>query len=285
MDKRRPRGKTPLQLTRVCMMTSDLTSVNALMGARVIGGKRLPHKIGKIKEFVFHPSKKRVVGFILKRSDFLWMFKRKDRYVAINGYIVIEGRFFIRPERKSSGRAALKAWGLDLDDCTWWIGLPIVAQNGKTFGTVEDVVFAHYTGKINHIKSGSGTIGSALYDRRNIPVDMVVGYCGKTAMASEIEGGENLKGEEYAYGAILVSNKTSKLPVEEGLASKAGRGASVVAEKAGQIGSKASITARAAATVAGTIITDGAVATGKQLKKTKGMFSAFRDEYRKARHD
>ena len=270
-------------------MTNDLTSVNALIGTRVIGGKRLPHKIGKIQDVAFHPSEKRVIGFILRRSDFLLMFKRKNKFVSINGYIILDGRIIIRPERNATGRAAFKALDLSPNDYEIWLGLPVISRDGQNYGVILDVTFSHLTGKLHTMNVGSSGFGSVLHSKRDIPANMIKRYLNNTEISPELKKNLNAKNEvkkdEYIYGAILVSDKTQNLPIEEGLAKKAGKGAAVVADKAKKAGTTMSINAKAAATVAGTIVTDGAIATGKQLKKTKGMFSAFKEEYRKARHN
>ena len=41
-------------------------------------------RIGKVRRFVFHPTEKRVIGFIMKRPDMALMFHRPDQFVAID---------------------------------------------------------------------------------------------------------------------------------------------------------------------------------------------------------
>ena len=66
-------------------MANKLTTTDELTGVRVIGGKKGTKRIGKVRRFVFHPKEKRVVGFVVKRPDLLWMFRRKDLFVAVSG--------------------------------------------------------------------------------------------------------------------------------------------------------------------------------------------------------
>lgn len=77
-------------------MAKNSITTNEIIGTRVIGGKRGTRRIGKVRRIVFHPKEKRVVGFIVKRPDLLWMFHRKDKFVAIDGYDLIDGRICIR---------------------------------------------------------------------------------------------------------------------------------------------------------------------------------------------
>ncbi len=72
-------------------MASKLITTHELTGVRVVGGKNGTKRIGKVRRFVFHPKEKRCVGFIVKRPDLLWMFRRKDKFVSIEGYDIVDG--------------------------------------------------------------------------------------------------------------------------------------------------------------------------------------------------
>ena len=48
-------------------------------------------KFGKIRAVVFHPSKPQAIGAVIKRPDFLLMFKRKERFVALDRSRPIRG--------------------------------------------------------------------------------------------------------------------------------------------------------------------------------------------------
>lgn len=56
------------------------------------GGKKGKRKIGKVFHTVFDPQKPYVVGFIVKRPDLLWMFKRKDKFIAFDATEIVDGR-------------------------------------------------------------------------------------------------------------------------------------------------------------------------------------------------
>ena len=82
---------------------------------RVFGGKRRTKRIGKVKSCVFHPSEKRCVGFMVKRPDLLWMFHRKDLFVALDGFDLIDGRIVVKDEGDMTGPAACRRMGIDWD--------------------------------------------------------------------------------------------------------------------------------------------------------------------------
>ena len=73
-------------------MAKQLITTSELAGTRVVGGKNGTKRIGKVRSFVFHPKEKRCIGFIVKRPDLLWMFRRKDKFVSIDGYDIEDGR-------------------------------------------------------------------------------------------------------------------------------------------------------------------------------------------------
>ena len=87
-------------------MASKLITTHELTGVRVVGGKNGTKRIGKVRRFVFHPKEKRCVGFIVKRPDLLWMFRRKDKFVSIEGYDIVDGRIAIRNVPEATDRAA-----------------------------------------------------------------------------------------------------------------------------------------------------------------------------------
>ena len=98
-------------------MAKQLITTSELAGTRVLGGKNGKKRIGKVRSFVFHPKEKRCVGFIVKRPDLLWMFRRKDKFVSIDGYDFEDGRIVIRNVPEATDRAACKSLGVNWDDC------------------------------------------------------------------------------------------------------------------------------------------------------------------------
>ena len=68
------------------MARKKLVTSHDIRKLRVVGGKKGTKRIGKVKSCVFHPTERRCIGFIVKRPDLLWMFHRKDIFVALGGF-------------------------------------------------------------------------------------------------------------------------------------------------------------------------------------------------------
>ena len=150
-------------------MASKLITTHELTGVRVVGGKNGTKRIGKVRRFVFHPKEKRCVGFIVKRPDLLWMFRRKDKFVSIEGYDIVDGRIAIRNVPEATDRAACKALGVNWDDCVLWVGLPVMTEDGTSLGMVGNVTFNRITGMVDTFDTDSGATANALLGKRTIP--------------------------------------------------------------------------------------------------------------------
>ncbi len=265
------------------MAKQQLITTDELMGVRVIGGKKGTKRIGKVCRFVFHPKEKRVVGFVVKRPDLLWMFRRKDLFVSINGYDVKDGRIVVRNEPSATNRAACKELGVEWDDCVLWVGLPVMTNDGETLGVVGSVSFNRTTGAIESIGTDSGATANALLGKREIPASLVKGFKRGIGAALARTGEEGQEDDDVVLGAVLVADEARDIAVEGGLAEKAGEATAVVVDKAHTAVDKAKPVASAAAKKTGEVVNKGAYATGKQIAATKGMFSGFKEEYEKER--
>ena len=264
-------------------MANKLTTTDELTGVRVIGGKKGTKRIGKVRRFVFHPKEKRVVGFVVKRPDLLWMFRRKDLFVAVSGYEIEDGRIVVSNDPAATNRAACKALGVDWDACVLWVGLPVMTEDGDALGVVGSVTFARKTGVVDSVTTDSGATANALLGKREIPANLVKGFRRGMGAALAQTGAEGEESEEVVLGAILVAEEARDIAVEGGLAEKAGEATAVVVDKAHTAVDKAKPVASAAAKKTGEVVNKGAYATGKQIAATKGMFSGFKEEYDKAR--
>lgn len=249
-------------------------TTHELKGVRVVGGKSGSRRIGKIRSFVFHPKEKRLIGFIVKRPDILWMFRRKDMFVSLKGYDMIDGRVVVRDEPGATNRRAYKALEVNPDECVLWLGLPIMTVHGEQFGVVGNVTVSQATGKIQSILSDSGAAANTLLGTRDIPGKMIIGFRKGMGVALAVEGQRSDEDEKVECGAVLVSDDVRTVEAEGGVSEKAGAATAVVAEKASRATKKT-----------GAAVNKGAYATGKQLGKAKGMLSNFKKEYNKARHD
>ncbi|WP_278851876.1 PRC-barrel domain-containing protein [Gordonibacter pamelaeae] len=264
-------------------MANKLITTDELTGVRVIGGKKGTKRIGKVRRFVFHPKEKRVVGFVVKRPDLLWMFRRKDLFVAVSGYEIEDGRIVVSNDPAATNRAACKALGVDWDACVLWVGLPVMTEDGDALGVVGSVTFDRKTGVVDSVTTDSGATANALLGKREIPANLVKGFRRGMGAALAQTGAEGEESEEVVLGAILVAEEARNIAVEGGLAEKAGEATAVVVDKAHTAVDKAKPVASAAAKKTGEVVNKGAYATGKQIAATKGMFSGFKEEYDKAR--
>lgn len=264
-------------------MANKLITTDELTGVRVIGGKKGTKRIGKVRRFVFHPKEKRVVGFVVKRPDLLWMFRRKDLFVAVSGYEIEDGRIVVSNDPAATNRAACKALGVDWDACVLWVGLPVMTEDGDALGVVGSVTFDRKTGVVDSVTTDSGATANTLLGKREIPANLVKGFRRGMGAALAQTGAEGEESEEVVLGAILVAEEARDIAVEGGLAEKAGEATAVVVDKAHTAVDKAKPVASAAAKKTGEVVNKGAYATGKQIAATKGMFSGFKEEYDKAR--
>lgn len=265
------------------MGSSKFITTHELTGVRVVGGKSGTKLIGKIRRFVFHPKEKRCVGFIVKRPDLLWMFRRKDKFVSIEGYDLVDGRIAIRNVSEATDNAACKALGVDWDTCVLWVGLPVMTEDGDAFGSVGNVTFNRLTGTIESFDTDSGATANALLGKRTVPGDLILGFRRGMGVALAQVGQEGVQTDDVAYGAILVSDKVKELAVEGGAAEKAGQATAVAVDKVQKTVDKAKPAIDDAVKATGEAVNKGAYATGKQLSKSKTMFSDFKEEYDKAR--
>ena len=259
-------------------MASKLITTHELTGVRVVGGKNGTKRIGKVRRFVFHPKEKRCVGFIVKRPDLLWMFRRKDKFVSIEGYDIVDGRIAIRNVPEATDRAACKALGVNWDDCVLWVGLPVMTEDGTSLGVVGNVTFNRITGMVDTFDTDSGATANALLGKRTIPADLVKGFRRGMGAALAQVGSEGRETDEVVLGAMLVDDAAKDLVAEGGVAEKAGAVTAVAVDKVHTTVDRAKPVVSEAAKKTGEVVNKGAYATGKQIAATKGMFSGFKEE-------
>ncbi len=267
-------------------MAGELITTDKLSGTKVFGGKDGKKRIGKVRQFVFHPNEKRCVGFVVKRPDVAWMFRRKDLFVSIKGFELVDGDIVVSEAAEATDKGACKDLGIDWDSCVLWIGLPIMAEDSKQFGVVGNVTFDLKTGKVQSIETSTGAASDALLGKMEVPADMIKGFrrgIGATLAQTGKENTMQDEDEDAVLGAIMVSDEAKKLTVEGGIAEKAGKTTAVITNKVSTTVNKAKPTMSNAAKATGEVINAGAYATGRQIARSKGMFAEFKAEYEKAR--
>ena len=278
-----------------------IVSTDKLTGAKVYGGKKGDQKVGKVHSWVFHPTEKRCIGFLVKRPDLLLMFHRPDSFVALDGFDLEEDGLYLHDEKGSRGEAACKKMGLSWEDCVIWVGLAACTKNGNVVGRVGSVSFDINTGVVDSVVLDEGATANVLLGRRVIPASYVLGFKRGVGerLSDDCETDDDLDPEQF--GALLVSGDVLSVQNEGGLAEKAGAATAVAgakvkdaADSAKEAASAATKSVKEAAKkakpkvseatkTAGKAVNKGAYLTGRQLSRAKGMFGGFMDEFNKSR--
>lgn len=297
------------------MSEEALLSIGELLNKKVFVAHKKKEdtyrRIGKVRRFVFHPTEKRVIGFIMKRPDMAMMFHRPDQFVAIDRIEVVEGGIIVEDAPDSFDQKACKRFGVEWAKCLLWLGMEIVTESGETLGRVGDVTFEPNTGRVVCLRRDEGATARWILGVEEVPASMIRGF--RFGVGSQMADYENDEAEAEEtdtpeeevenFGAIVVLDAVRDLDSHGGLAEKAGA-ASVRAankgkealnrakEQGAEMAEKAKEAAREKTGVtvenlgekAGDALNKGAYATGRQIGRAKGMFAGFMDEYRKARN-
>lgn len=267
------------------MAKKKLTTSSDMQKMRVLGGKRGTRRIGRVKYCVFHPSEKRCVGFVVKRPDLLWMFHRKDLFLSLDGFDFVDGRMVIKNDPEVTGPAACRRLGVNWDECVLWEGMPLMTADGTAVGYVGKITFSRTTGEVESVEASNGMTAKYLLGILTVPAELIRGF--KRGMGAQLAVRDDSRDEaagESFMGAILVSDDVWTLQPEGGWAESAGeftaKAAARVKEKVAQYTPKV----QEATHAAGEAINEGAYAVGKQVAASKGMFSAFKEEFDKAKN-
>ena len=276
-------------------MSDNLVTTKELANKRVVGGRK-GKRIGKVHRFVFHPTEKRCIGFLVKRPDAALMFHRKDLFVALDGFHVdAEGQLVVHDDSDATERGAIKALGVNWANCVIWVGMPVMTAGGDMLGFVDTVTFDRTTGAVHSLTTENGAANDAILGKRTIPARYVRGFRrgqGIALVEADQYQGEDAD-EQAEKGAIMVSDEALNLTAQGGVAAAAGKATAVASSKAKQGAVKAKKVvdarveeakpgARKLANAAGEAVETGSFALGKQLGKASGMFAAFKEEFEKA---
>lgn len=272
------------------MARKKLVTSHDIRKLRVVGGKKGTKRIGKVKSCVFHPTERRCIGFMVKRPDLLWMFHRKDIFVALDGFDFVDGRIRIKPDAPTSGHAVCRAMGLDWDKCVLWEDLPIMTADETAVGFVSNITFDIETGQVEAVEASNGATAKLLLGTLEVPASYIAGF--KHGMGADLAVKEDSReaGEEVVFkGAILVSDDVWELSPEGGWAeaagkftAKAGARARETAAAAKEAADAAKPKVEAATAAAGAAVKEGAEGVGRQVSATKDAFGAFKEEFNKA---
>ena len=216
---------------------------------------------GKVAHVVFHPSKPMVVGVVVKRPDLLWMFKRKDRFVAFDRLVPCDaGGYLVQDQPDAWDSTACRRLGLDYDSCLFWDHMDCVNEDGQRLGAISSVFFDDETFVVDHIDIASGAAERALTGSRNIAA-------------------EHIKG--YRDGAIVVDVAPEDICSAGGVAAKAGQAWAQAKHKAGQTRRATDEKATRIADGAGDAAQQAGQKLGRQVGVWGQMFKDFKSEYDK----
>lgn len=266
-------------------MVKTLTS-SGVHKMRVMGGKRGTKHIGRVRSCVFHPKEKRCIGFIVKRPDLLWMFHRKDVFVGLDDFEVIDGHLVVHADAGLSGPRACQAMGIDWNKCVLWEGMPLLTPDETVVGYVGNITFNRRSGNLRTLEVSNGATSRLLLGTLEVPADLVLGF--KRGVGADLSlgnGEDGSENEKVFKGAIMVSDEVWELSPEGGWAEAAGEFTAKAGARIKDAAASAKPKVEAAAKTAGEAVEKGAYAAGRQLEASKGMFSAFKEEYDKARHE
>lgn len=252
----------------------------------VVSKKGRTKKYGRVRNVIFHPSKPQAVAITVKRPDLLWMFKRKDRFAALDkisrtesGDILLE-----LADDEAWDNGACKRLGIDMDKCIIWDNMAVRNLEGADLGLISNIVLGDDL-KIESIDVSSGDINRALLGSADIVVDRLRGYDPDTqAIVADIQpeevvvnGGVAAKaGEAWAKGSHKMSESQEAISDRaaqniEDTAYAAGEAIASVKEKVGGKlkDSGASEKASELGSKAGDAINSGAYKLGQAIGKLK----------------
>lgn len=218
------------------------------------GTPRDPKRLGRIHFPVFTADGARVVGFMVTPPDVAGMVKRADRFVARDAIKVYEGAVAVEDVKGTYDAAAAERLGIDLDTCIIWTGMDVVTRSGKRLGYCSDAAFNPKTGAVTSFTVTGGMATQALLGTIEMPASMLRGY---------------------REGAMIVSDAAAELELSGGAAARAG-------EISAHVGVKVKKGAQVLDDKGSEALDKGSRALGKQLGRTRGMFSAFKTEFKRA---
>lgn len=218
------------------------------------GVLRGPKRIGKIHLPVFTPDGMRLLGFMVSSPEIAGMVKPADFFVAFDALHIFDGVLAISTDKANTDKAAAKRLGINLDQCLIWTGMDVRTKSGDVLGYCNNASFDPKTGAVEWYGVTRGAASSALVGDIHMPASFVFGY---------------------QQGFMVVEDKARDLEVVGGAAAKAAEASikvsATVKKGAKKLDDKGSVA-----------VEKGSRALGKQLGKTRGMFTAFKDEFKKA---
>lgn len=285
------------------MLLSSLSNKRVLApkGARARSskGEIKLRKLGRVRFGVFDPAGTRLVGLVVRRPDVVGMVRRDDTFVAWDRVrIDDDGTLLLLDPTGARDDEACTRLGLDWDACIIWMGMDAHTREGRHLGHVSDAEFDAATGRVDSFCASNGQVADAIVGSFRIPVHMVVGYSNGAMVVDQgdefldVDGGlAATAGAAAASAGAAVSSAVEKgshalgHAIGKAKAQAAQAKAEAAAEEEAAKAKQAVVEASDKPSVAEPQATQQAVrAVGRQMGRLGGMFSAFKDEYDKARH-
>lgn len=258
----------------------EVFTTKELSGVSVALAQKPQKVVGKVHSFIFHPTQCRVVGFTVKRPDVALMFHRGEIFVALDAFTIKDGILIVSDERQATDKAACKRLGIDWDSCIIWQGLPLLTAKGKRIGYVGDVSFFLETGEVISLKVDRGKSAELLIGVTELPAEVIKGFTFGAGDALN-----TLADDQEIKGGIVVFDEALSYSAEGGVAERMGSASAVGMHKVSQAIDKTKPVRQEAAKKTSDAVNRGAFALGHKLSETKGMFSNFKKEYKKARYE
>lgn len=243
-------------------------------------GEEVQRSIGHVRSCVYHPEANICVGVMVKRPDAALMFHRPDAFVALDRLTFQDKELIVSTEPASMDKAACKRLGIDVDQCVIWSGLAVITRDQERLGYVGQVHFDMQTGEVQDVVVNSGAAKDALLGKFVLPGNLIKGFCwgvGDVIVMSQNSAEE----DDSLRGGLVVDARAKELATQGGAAAAAGKATAVAADKARKVKVKVKPKVDEGLKVAGQATDKGLYVTGRQLGRTRGMFSAFKEEYKK----
>ena len=259
-------------------MQNDIIYSHKVSGLKVFDQEGKSY--GRLHFVVFLPKEKTCAGFLVKRPDVAWMFRRKDLFIPLDACVSAEYEFIFNGQDYTVGSEALKKKKINIDACIIWDGMYAVTKSGKLIGQISSVVFSKNDGKIVKVMIGStNRARDLLYGKIALPSSYVEGFRFVKPEAFKKLGIEK---EDICEGVIVLKDEVADIIVEKGLIYQASSTASKVTAKIKAETEQMASTIQKQTKKIQKSVDSGAYAAGEKLSGLTGMFSEFKEEYKKA---
>lgn len=182
-----------------------MPKASEMTGATVRGRK--DKKVGVVTQVLFHPNDNRVVGFVVRRPELLFLIRRKPAFVPwpSTASVVAHGDIHAAGGKLLSEAQATRMLGVPFEDTVIWKGMPVTDSSGRTRGTVRDVGVGRSSGTVVALYVSQGGASDVAVGTVKIDGQYVRGFDG-TAVQVSSKGFEE---SAHTGGAAKVAGTTA----------------------------------------------------------------------------